>query len=217
MKRVMLSVGISILFLTACKKENPVNIPPEQTPALAYEFPAKEGSYWVYDCYEVDSNGVEISLNTVDSVFILGDTLINGNTYAIHKGQYFGGSYSTYFQRDSMGYIVGNHGNVVFKYVDFNTPIASGSDGLWDYYIRVLEDEAPITVPTGTFQSLVSEYYIYSPTGTAINNCGDIDYSYKTYMVSGIGQVYHEAPTYSGDFISSCKKRVRRLVHYYIP
>ena len=216
MKQVMLAVGISILFLTACKKENPAIIPPEQTPAPIYEFPTKQGSYWVYDWSIVDSNGVETSLNIVDSVFILGDTLINGNTYTIHKGQYFGGNYSTYFQRDSIGYIVSNHGNVVFTYVDFNTPIASGPYGSWDYYTRVLEDEATITVPVGTFQALVLEYYIYSPNGMAINNCGDIDYSYKTYMVSGIGQVYREEPSYT-EFQSQCKKQVRRLVDYYIP
>lgn len=217
MKRVMFAFGISILFLTACKKEVPEVIIQEQIQPPIYEFPNKAGSYWVYEWYIADSNNVETSLNIVDSVFIIGDTLINGNMFSSYKQQYFGGNYTTYFQRDSSGYIVDQYGNVSFTYVDFNTHFSSGSDGSWDYYTHVLEDEVTATLPIGSFQALVREHYIYSPTGTAINNCGDIDYSYKTYMVSGIGQVYHEAPTYFGDFISSCKKRVRRLVDYYIP
>lgn len=210
-------VGISLLFLTACKKENPEMNIPEQPQEPIYEFPTKEGSYWVYEWSIVDSNDVETSLNIVDSVFILGDTLINGNTYTVYRGKYFGSNYSNYYQRDSSGYIVNNFGHVVFKYVDFNTHIRSGSDDLWDFYAHVLENETTITVPVGTFQSLVQELYIYSPTGTAINNCGDVNYSYKTYMVSGIGQVYHETQTYYSDFQTQCKKRMRRLVDYYIP
>lgn len=213
----MFALGVSLLFLSSCKKENSEINHPEENPSPAYQFPSKVGSYWVYNWYAVDSTGIETQLSYVDSVFILGDTLINGHSYSIYKGNNVGGNYNTYFQRDSSGYIVNEHGHVSFTYVDFTTLFTSGSEqGFWDYYGHSLEGKVSLTIPLGTYQAFVSEYYIYSPNGTAINNCGDIDHSYKTYYSSGIGQIQHETAYYT-EFQNECKYRVRRLVDYYIP
>ena len=57
----------------------------------------------------------------------------------------------------------------------------------------------------------------YNPNGIAINNCGDTEYRFKTYFVSGIGQVYQEGEAYYGEFQSECKTRVRKLIDYHIP
>ena len=215
MKRVMLAVGISILVLTACKKENVGGLVQQEN--ADYEFPQEEGIYWVYNWYSVDSNGVEMSLNQVDSVFILGDTVINGNTYAIYKGNFMGSDYFNSYLRDSSGFIVDQHGNVSFTYVDFNTIYNSGSEpGFWDYYGRYLEGTFNVSVPAGAFETIAAEYYVYSPDGSSINACDDTEYSFKTHYVSGIGEVQKET-AFFGEFQSACKKRVRRLVDYYIP
>lgn len=219
MKQVMLAFGISILVLTACKKESPeINIP-NQNQEPIYKLPTKVGSYWVYQWYSIDANGVETALNQIDSLSIIGDSSANGNNYAIYRSRDFSGNKNIYLQRDSSGYIVTEHGQVTFKYVDIdtNTIYNSGSySGLWDYYGRNLGSNFSVTVPVGTFQAFASEYYIYSQNGNPINNCGDMNHSFKTYHVSGIGVVQNET-AYFSDFQSQCKKRVRRLINYYIP
>lgn len=211
----MLALGISILFLSACKKENPEISYSEQEPI--YKFPTKKGSYWVYQWYSIDSVGNEIALNQTDSLKIIGDSILNGKTYAIYKQKDFSSNQVTYLQRDSSGYIVNENGEILFTYVDFNTKFNVGSESnLWDYYGHYLNTSFTVFVPAGIFQTRASEYYIYSPTGNSINQCGDTAYSFKTYYASGIGEVLKET-AYLADFHSKCQIREKRLIAYFIP
>lgn len=217
MKQVMLAVGISTFFLTACKKEDPETFVSEENSTPAYEFPNKAGSYWAYNWYSIDSSGVETLLSQVDSLFVLGDTIINGNTYAIYRGNNMSTNYITYFQRDSSGYIVNEHGDISFSYVDNSPSELTGTEpGFWDYYARYLQGLFPVTVPAGTFQTYVAELKVISIDGNQINVCGDTTYSFNTHYASGIGVVQNET-AYFSEFETQCKRRIRRLVDYYIP
>lgn len=217
MKQVMFALGAGVLLFASCKKENLELNLPEEHQQTVYEQPMKVGSNWVYQHFSIDSSGVEVALNQYDSLSIIGDSVYNGNTYAVFQITYNGGNQGIYLQRDSSGYIVDEHGNVSFSYVDFTTQYNVGSDpGYWDYYRINLNNSYSISVPAGNFQTRASELYIYSQNGSPINSCGDMNYSFKTYYASGVGMVLKEF-AYYGEFNSECKKREQRLIQYFIP
>lgn len=217
MKKVMFACGVISILFVACKKKELEIQAENQNQDTTYEFPTSEGSYWIYQWSEVDSTGVETALNQYDSLFVIGDSVINGNTYAVYRSVNFSGFENIYLQRDSSGFIVDNHGNVSFTYMDFDVIYSQGSEpGLWDYYSQYLSGPFTISLPIGTFQTIAAEHFIYSQNGSPINSCGDMEQSFKTYYASGVGQVLQET-AFSSSYYTQCKKMNRTLIDYYIP
>ena len=82
-RKSLLMFSAAALFI-ACSKDDKNDSPPKEptdssTPASAY-YPMKVGSYWVYDVYEIDSNGTEAIVGH-DSIAVTKDTLIHGKTF----------------------------------------------------------------------------------------------------------------------------------------
>ena len=115
---------IAAIIFTGCEKDDEDKNPCETTTRNSdssgdssgngdeqFVFVTSVGSYWVYDWYEVDYlTGVSAPTDRRDSIWIAGDTIINGNQYHIQKGTWFSSSVSTSIQRDSSGYIVNHNG-----------------------------------------------------------------------------------------------------------
>lgn len=93
----------------------------------------------MYNTYRVDSNGVETLISVSDTLRIVGDTTMNGNTYTIKQIiSYNGIVLSNEFIRDSSGYIVTAHGDIKYSYIDFEHIIHTDSiDPFLSFYIKM--------------------------------------------------------------------------------
>jgi hypothetical protein len=114
MKNAIIGAATLCLLAVACKKdETPIvnQAPTPSTPQSIAYFPLDSGSYWVFEHVSVDTNGNESFLQT-DSVRVMGDSVIGGNTYKIFKN--FGFSFFSALYRDSSNCIVNEKGEIVF-------------------------------------------------------------------------------------------------------
>lgn len=124
--------------------------------------PLTFGSYWVYEYFKVDTNGVTEKLNQADTVFITKDTVINGNIYAVFVGTDFWSSEWRVLSkmRDSLGYLVDEKGTIHFSSFNFTDTLLSGwnidldGDTLSQYASKMVDSVFMISIPTGDFECL---------------------------------------------------------------
>ncbi len=120
----------------------------------------KVGNYWVYDWYEIDiTNGNTTNLKKRDSTIIEKDTVINGRTCFIEKGNYYGNKQMTrqiifdsinsiYTFPDKEVILTLDKTSIVAKNFGFKeNPIAIG-------YYSLDDNRVSIQVPAGNFQSI---------------------------------------------------------------
>ncbi|MBL7944803.1 MAG: hypothetical protein JNN32_01990 [Flavobacteriales bacterium] len=112
------------------------------------------GNYWIYQRYRVDSADNVASVLTVDSIFISGDSVVNGETYwKVHRNVMTPNW--TYLWRDSAGYVVTEDHEVVFCADPMDQLIYTEVEGpvgvQLDY--TVYSTPETITVEAGTFSA----------------------------------------------------------------
>lgn len=173
--------------------------------------PLTTGSYWIYEWAKIDTLGNETLMTTRDTISILGDTLINGNTYAILDGTYLG-SQSRQFHRDSLGYLVNSNGQVLFSESNTDELLHTDSipSGISPFLVREYRMEGNVTTidaSVGTFDCLnyQGKYIPLDP-----DYPHGIRYS-NVYYADGIGDV--ESLIF---YYSSPDNLIRRLVEYNI-
>ena len=195
MKRsfVLALAAFSILTFS-CKKSSNDTAPSTQ----ADYYQLKVGNYWIYQRFEIDTNGVVTSKNLFDSAHIEKDTIIRGNTYYKLWVKYTGctGDQFPSYLRDSSGFLV-NHLGVKgcsvdhFKdtlYIDsVNKKIAIG-------YVEMTGKDSLVTVQVGTFQSITSRMKVVP---TQPNDPNPIRYSYGVYG-KNIGMIKSHSFFYGG-------------------
>ena len=152
MKKLVLFLFVITILYSCNKNENesdPVVIPQSSDYTIF-----NAGSYWVYDWYKIDTLGNETPMNKTDSIYVVGDTIINGNTYRLNKGTMFGGNQYNFIIRDSNNYIVNQQGNILFSATNFSDTLYSDSlsDLVFISYLMADKDSI-ISVPAGTFET----------------------------------------------------------------
>lgn len=161
MKKSLLTALAATFILFSCEKDDTSSEPPS-TPSTASEYyPLSTGSYWIYDLYVIDTNGVESLVNSNDSLFVAGDTLIQGETFK-HLVTDNQNSLLERIQRDSSGYLVNVSGSILFAPDDFSYPLgtdvlSTGSDTIYTAEWGMKQFNQPLTVPAGTFDVLMLE------------------------------------------------------------
>ena len=197
---------IIITLLAACQKNDedapsdPVNIP--DSPADISTFSQLDsGNYWVYDRYRVDSLDVADPVYYVrDSLHVVGDTVLAGNTYAvIHHA--VNGVFTTniHYWRDSADCIVERYGAVLFCSGNFDQTIYIDSipapNNLSIHY-SVPSGTVPISVPAGDFDA-----YLMLGTCFSYGSFPFIpEWKYpRTYWAEGVGRVKWYGYFASGD------------------
>ncbi len=169
-------------------------------------FPLATGNYWFFDVYQIDTTGADVEYKGRDTIQIVGDTLIDGNTYAIVQESPFLSSEPLfeYYLRDSSGFLVTNEGSVKFTSSIFNTvvytfeyaPTITGE-------FQTLETPVLLELPVGDFEALN-----YQQTVGHIENVG-VTRMYDNYYSDGIGPVQQSF----GYFIGNINFE-RRLIEY---
>ena len=199
------------IILFSCKNDDDTIGTGGETPVLNY-IPLSIGSYWVYGWEKIDTLGNISPLTQRDSVYVSGDTIINGNTYFVVEGDFFGSPVNKEYQRDSSGYLVNEKGNILFNpnnttdllWVD---TIFVGSDPLVIIEYKMEGTETEIDVPAGVFNC-------FNYQGTVISQEDDYPWGVRNtgyYYADGIGKVQSRLFFYnSPDDIRS------RLVDYHI-
>ncbi|MEP7264295.1 MAG: hypothetical protein ABI772_07355 [Bacteroidota bacterium] len=149
------------LLAVSCKKDTNDSDPDPVVPVSeATDFtPLKTGNYWVYERYEVDSSGNATALNTFDSCYVEGDSVINGVTYSKYiKPDYVSNTNVTLLLRDSADYLISSNGQLLFSDNDTTTIFYSYyytaiPDTICLMQVKMTELNVMSTVPAGTFLS----------------------------------------------------------------
>lgn len=158
--KIKLWVGI-FLFLGIIACEKTPNEPASETKKDISYFPLSTGSYWVNNTYQIDSTENETLISENDTMRIIGDSVINGNTYKVFYGKETGiaqGLVKRFF-RDSSGCIVNNSGKIFFSINNFIDTLYS-SFTTWDsnvYMYSLMETyENEISLSSGVFDSILN-------------------------------------------------------------
>ncbi len=218
--RILFALALTIALFASCKKDNNDDTNQETpNPVTKNYFPLKIGNYWVYEQYKIDTLGVAISTNQIDSVIITRDTVINNNTYFVLEGinyPFNGGNWGiVQISRDSSGYLVNQHGDILLAPNRIGDTLATrvqligATDTMFVLYGFMEQTPTPITVPAGTFNvidyKISTEYYQPAPPGITSPR-----YSHNMYG-ENVGRVLS-----SYFFFSSPSYYEKRLIRYHV-
>ena len=205
---ILLLLSCLAMLVFSCKDDDTTTGP---IPATDY-FPLTTGSYWVYDWYTIDTDGVETLYGRTDTVKVTGDTMLNGFEYAIVEGTSLGSKFINFY-RDSSGYL----GDAWSETPEFVTTLDHdlGQDTIrfgevlafWKSQSMEAELET-VSVPAGTFESCLVKVQTLHPLEF------DIQAGVRTYpfhYAKGVGLV-----KYRTSFLSSFDYLESRLVEYNI-
>ncbi|MFN3528633.1 MAG: hypothetical protein ACK417_01760 [Bacteroidia bacterium] len=223
MQKLILLV-LLVLSNIACRKENqelqPENPNSPATPVLISE----KGSYFVYHIFEIDSSGNETPYGRPDTIFVEGDSLINGNRYVHLKDQWFNIGLKSIFFRDSSGYIVDEAGLIHWANRNLPDTVRFAPSNIlmeWYYFGRANRSfQLPSgrlngdVVPARTESAFELEMHYYYTNGTRMSVC-DSGHIQKRTFVSGVGLASSQLAWISLMY-SDCKYYERRLVYYAI-
>jgi len=155
MKKLSLFGITAFLLMISCAENNNNNYLPANDFAQL-----RVGNYWIYEWYEIDTNGVRTQFHGIDSVYIPQDTIIDGNLFFLIKGTYFGTGGRAYSMlRDSNDYLFDEFGHIRFSTSNFTDTllmdtIIRNDPNYYCYIVYQMKDKnLPITVPIGTYKT----------------------------------------------------------------
>lgn len=223
----MKSIKLSMMVLTiavlayACKKDKKTEEP--QTPAqpvapTVYDnySQLKIGNYWIYQQYKIDTLGNVTALSTIDSCYVVKDTIMNGRTFfKIYSPHYI---YNHFFMSDSLHYIISPGNNIKFSSQDFTTVfdsrhnLAQPGDTIYQASSKMTDKDLSVTVGAGTFiTSNFKTTYNFYPNWRPYGNISKTR-SINTRYAKNIGIVTETLPF----FLNDPNYIERRLIRYHL-
>lgn len=204
MKKVFV-ICITLFVLQSCKDNDG-----DTRPSLpSFKLVSSVGSYWLYEWYYIDTIGNEKYLRT-DSIYIAGDTTINGNTYIVMKGNGFNNNEVNY-QRDSLGFVINSKGDILWD--KSSTGIfrrLEESEISLEWSITSLSSD--IEVPAGKFRTIERTTKACYNSGQPLTHC-DTCQKERAYFSEGLGVVF-ERTAYIVN--NDCSYLEGRLIRYLI-
>jgi len=207
MKKLVLFNFVLLVGVSSCKKDKEPVMHPAPHVASGNCFPTTTGSYWIYERFDLDTNGVETTVS-IDSSYVSGDTIIHGDTFTVFVGTVIDPS-GIAIRRDSSGYVLDQFWIIHFSKTNFSDVLWSGSvSGYHNYSYKMMWPPVMVSTPAGsipaydymgTINIVVSGYPWESPR--YIHN----------YFADGIGLIrettfFLMGPNYIG----------RKLIRYHI-
>ena len=187
MKPIFLAF-FSILLFASCSSDS-------NNSSVSF-FNLNQGNLWVYKRYFSNDNVNFTFSNEIDSVRVVGDTLINSLTYAKLVHSNFNGPHKEFLRVDTDGHLVNENGLVIHSGTDIEyqhvrpylvggiVNIGTISEQLQDPFITNIE---------GT------DYFVYSYYGTFVPNDSQFPSSNLFYQYTeGIGLVCQHIPEAAG-------------------
>jgi len=214
-------VAIATLTIFSCKKDKDT-LPPQKDPpgtdsVYADYMHLKPGNYWIYEQYQVDTDGTATATHIFDSIYAGPEIIHEGQSYhtrMVPDGSSGLGGYQTELFRDSLHYILGTGGAIFASYEDFSSVFRQQylimyGDSIALMSIRMTDRNKIITVPAGTFPTIVR--------GLIWTMCpGHTQYGAErreaTCISKATGIISETISTYFGNNI----QLERRLVRYHV-
>lgn len=162
---VLLTLSAAV---TSCHKEEPlVPIDNGGITSTMYHLPITDGSYWIYQQEQTDSDGVITNYGPVDSVYVDGDTVIGAYTYkkirtVTSTPNTFFAPEPLVFYRDSAGYLVDQSGAFIEHDNFTDTLEYRNYSGVVDAWYFMRHRDSSVTVPAGTFNTIDYEGHLYA-------------------------------------------------------
>lgn len=208
---------LSCCFLLACSKsDNPEILP---APPPSFDMPVNPGSLWVYEWYNMYADGSESATGMIDTVQVIGDTIISDLTYAVFRGQYLTPTVRTSYVRDDGTAWIDEEGGTLFDYTAFEVDYGFGNTDLgldpeisFHFSDHDLLDQE-IEVPAGTFGAIDhrdSRYYSGYPQ---LNPCCDTVLVKSRKYAPGIGEI-SSSTAYWAQYQYNCTRIERRLISF---
>ena len=183
-----------IALLAACKKDDcdelPAPTPVPNTAGSIEEYGLlDDGNYWIYQRYQVDSvDNITSTYPTLDSVFIAGDTTIEGLVYKQVRRMVGASTGLTRFWRLDGDRLVDSYAGVQFCVDPFDLVLQTDSDGSPSQVVidwSVLSNTSSVSVAAGNYEA-------YSMVGQATSYglpiCPEWKYP-RRFWVAGIGKI----------------------------
>ena len=193
----LLLLFASLLLLTACKKETDAQTTPsDPSPSASISDFSKlaVGNYWVYERVKIDSMGNDLGAPYwEDSVFVAGDTVLNGQEWFMlgkaHDGFYV--SASNRPTRDSADCLVDKYWGIQYCVDKYDQVLQTDSDAapnslVLHWYITSAQET--IVVPAGTYDchQVTADWMTY---GTFTSFYLPSWKRPRRYWASGVGKV----------------------------
>jgi hypothetical protein len=194
-KLVFVIIAAVSVIAISCKKDSEDPIPV----AKADYFQLKVGNYWIYQGFQIDTNGVATPNTKYDSAYIEKDTIIRGLTYykLLEKPFILSAVQLPSYLRDSSGYLVNSSGYIAAS--DFNftdtLEVFTEETQLYVSYIKMTGRDSLVTVPAGSLQSITSLMKVIPLPPNTPNY--PVRYSYAVYG-KGVGKMKSHMFFWSG-------------------
>ncbi len=207
MKYLSILILLTLITAYSCKKIEPIIAPPITYPNYSQ---LKVGNYWVYERYEIDTNGVETPLGIYDTCRVEKDTIINGETYFKYVRPSYLSTPTTTFLRDSLHYLVSNGGRIIFSSSVFNEVFrVFNLQGEFELHEWMTAKDSVVNTPYGNFTTSTFQLIYYmSEMYQEFGNPRYMNYRYA----ENIGIVIETLPMYFTQY----GYRERRLVDYHL-
>jgi hypothetical protein len=172
------------LLLAACGRERDTVVPDAQ-----YQdgFPLAVGNYWIYRTTATYYNGHKQIFNTVDSVWIEKDTVVDGKRVFVQKSTYYPNL--KIYLRDSAGCIISNL--LQYQSIVFSTNLRDTLEHRPPFYVMMLDADQQTRVWAGTFRTV---------------NCMTL------LRMDADGHEHHNQPMYDRHFMINEQKRYANRV-----
>ena len=154
-----------LLVFTACKKDDDKNPSDNKgntaSTISAFDYlPTTKGSYWIFETYKVDKNGIETTNGEIDSCYITGDTMINGVKYIGYYNFSPHEPNKTTYLANFNGELKNNFGMVYYDTKDFSRVLGKSYytlsiDTLFLATRTAREFNNVISVPAGNFSNSI--------------------------------------------------------------
>lgn len=212
MKKALIFTFLSMLLL-GCRKDDKINTEEPLEPTEEDALVKTKGSWWKYQWYKIDSTGTENSYALIDCVYVVGDTLINGNHYTHYQGTDFGQSTSWLWRQDN-GQILGANDKVFFDFTNETDTFSTYLSQDYKVYTINTPNTVQFSTPSGVHESYVTESHFYALDSTAFTAC-DTAWIKQEFFSIGPGKVGSQA-AYTHQVKDNCTYYESRLSEYYI-
>ena len=182
MKKILFLLSLSFLITTlpCCDKSNPVS-----SGSSSVLVPLKTGNSWVNWRWDYDSTGIVTTI-TIDSLWVAGDTVVDGQNYFILSDQNMNSNgtlyphITTYLARNTMSGYEEKYDNL--DLYNYNYPYKVGDSTV------VISNEI-VTVPAGTYNCIVYKFI----AGSLLVGTKYQAFYGKAYICPNVGIIKREA------------------------
>jgi hypothetical protein len=209
----VIPIFVFISIIASCSKDNSGPLVKETpqailAPSAQDYYPLTKGNYWVYDYYNINTNTNSQTFWYRDSVWIVGDTTINGYKYAHQEAKSSNGATWWAYLRDSLGYMVTyREEKIRFSCNNFTDTLNIKHDFPYTVYAKMVHKDTLIITPIGNFHSISLGYIWYY-----INKPDPLPKNEYLFFAKGVGMTQ-----YCHWYYPTCITKIEgRLIKYHL-